>query len=230
MAPEEVGAYIRLLCYQWNRGSIPVDPSVQARLTGGCVSAAVLAKFSVGDDGQLKNQRLEVERSKRGKFLEDQKRKGLLSAEKRRIDQQRFNRGSTGEATESQPSGQPDAQPKVNPPSPSPTIEEGKAPSSPAPIKKERRKAEPFTPPTIEEAVEVCIELGMPNIEARKFINHHETKGWMIGNSPMRSWRAAMRTWHLNWQKFNQTETQEAASVSKPGWSKNEDLWKESIG
>jgi len=131
MAPEEVGAYIRLLCYQWNRGSIPVDPAVQVRLTGGCVSVAVLAKFSAGEDGQLRNLRLESVRSQKDKFIELQRGKGRLSAEKRRLEQNRFNRGSTEEVTEVQPDAQPDAQPKVNLPSPSPSpIKKDIAPSS----------------------------------------------------------------------------------------------------
>lgn len=133
MAPEEVGAYIRLLCYQWNRGSIPVDHAVQVRLAGGCVSAAVLAKFSVGEDGNLRNERLEAVRAQKEKFHNDQSLKGRLSAEKRKNDQPRFNRGSTGESTavqpEPQPNTQPEGQPKLNLPSPSPIKDI--APSSP---------------------------------------------------------------------------------------------------
>jgi hypothetical protein len=128
LSQEEVGAYIRLLCYQWNRGSIPVDPAVQVRLAGGCVSVAVLAKFSAGENGQLRNLRLESVRSQKDKFIELQREKGRLSAEKRRLEQNRFNRGST----EVQPDAQPDAQPKVNLPSPSPSpIKKDIAPSSP---------------------------------------------------------------------------------------------------
>lgn len=132
MSPEEVGAYIRLLCYQWNRGSIPVDHSVQVRLTGGCVSVAVLEKFPVGQDGQLRNPRLESVRGERAAFLESQSKKGALSAEKRRLEKERFNRGSTGTLTGVQPDHQPDGQPKVNLPSPSPSpIKKDIAPSSP---------------------------------------------------------------------------------------------------
>lgn len=128
LSQDDVGAYIRLLCYQWNRGCIPVDPSVQARLAGGCVSVAVLAKFSVGEDGNLRNLRLESVRSQKDKFIELQREKGLLSAEKRRLEQERLNRGST----EIQPDGQPDGQPKVNLPSPSPSpIKKDIAPASP---------------------------------------------------------------------------------------------------
>jgi hypothetical protein len=36
--------------------------------------------------------------------------------------------------------------------------------------------------------------------EAEKFWNHHESKGWVIGRSPMKSWRAAVVTWEGNYR------------------------------
>jgi len=85
-----------------------------------------------------------------------------------------------------------------------PSMSQALAPSSLATPKKERKKAEPFTPPTIEEAVVVCLELGMPQIEARRFINYHDARGWVVGKQPMKSWRSAMNTWQLNFQKYNE--------------------------
>ena len=55
MSQEEVGQFIRLLCHQWNRGSIPVETEKQQRLTGGCVSVDVLVKFRLCEDGLLRN-------------------------------------------------------------------------------------------------------------------------------------------------------------------------------
>ncbi len=58
----DVGAYIRLLCYQWNRGSIPVEETGRLeRIAGTPVSHDVLAKFPGG-----KNQRLESVRKRFG--------------------------------------------------------------------------------------------------------------------------------------------------------------------
>ena len=59
MSAEEVGAYIRLLCYQWGKGSIPTEPVVLERIAGVKVSSTVVQKFPDG-----KNARLEEERSK----------------------------------------------------------------------------------------------------------------------------------------------------------------------
>lgn len=96
MSTDEVGAYIRLLCHQWNRGSIPVKPNRQQRLAGGSVSGAVLAKFKLGRDGLLRNERLEFERQKQSKFRESQRQKGILSGQSRRTPvEPRLNPGLT---------------------------------------------------------------------------------------------------------------------------------------
>jgi uncharacterized protein YdaU (DUF1376 family) len=121
MSQEEVGQYIRLLCHQWNRGSIPVETEKQQRLTGGCVSVDVLVKFRLCEDGLLRNERLETVRSEKDRYLQQQSQKGRKSAELRKLA-----------ATGSQPDPQPKSnsgstvveirlQPKVNSPSPTPT-------------------------------------------------------------------------------------------------------------
>lgn len=124
MSQAEVGQLIRLLCHQWNRGSIPVETEKQQRLAGGCVSVEVLAKFEECEDGLLRNKRLESVRTERGVFLQQQSQKGKLSAEKRRLaalagqpnHQPEINQSSTAV----QPEDQPDTQPEFNSPSPSP--------------------------------------------------------------------------------------------------------------
>jgi uncharacterized protein YdaU (DUF1376 family) len=121
MSQEDVGSYIRLLCHQWSRGSIPVETEKQQRLAGGSISVDVLVKFPVGDDGLRRNPRLEEERAKQMQFRQKQREKGLKSAETRKM----VNHGSTAVATTVQPDGQPntqpDGQPEGNSPSPSPT-------------------------------------------------------------------------------------------------------------
>lgn len=114
MTQGEVGAYILLLCHQWNRGSAPVEPERQQLLAKGSVSAHVLAKFETQPDGTLKNVRLEKEREKQALFRAKQQEKGRLSGQARR--EPRLNRGLTA----AEPSGEPDTQPNTNSPSPSP--------------------------------------------------------------------------------------------------------------
>lgn len=51
-----------------------------------------------------------------------------------------------------------------------------------------------FTKPTIEEIQTYCRERNN-TVEASKFFDFYESKGWKVGNSPMKDWRAAVRTW-----------------------------------
>ena len=146
MSQSEVGQLIRLLCHQWNRGSIPVETEKQQRLAGGCVSVEVLAKFEECEDGLLRNKRLESVRTEKGLFLQQQSQKGKLSAEKRRLaalaalagqpdTQPDLNRSSTAVQPEVQPDGQPTPQPESNSPSPSPNTKEEISEKSPWEVK-----------------------------------------------------------------------------------------------
>ena len=56
---------------------------------------------------------------------------------------------------------------------------------------KEKRK---FVKPTVEEVAEYCRERGNAIIP-ESFVNFYESKGWVIGKSPMKDWKAAIRTW-----------------------------------
>lgn len=76
LSVSEVGAYIRLLCYQWQEGSLPSDETVLARLAQCSIADihGILPKFHAGTDGKLRNKRLEAVR------------KELISSRKRRSD------------------------------------------------------------------------------------------------------------------------------------------------
>lgn len=71
MTAEEVGVYMRLLCYQWSKGGLPADDARLAIIAGQCQTDAVAtakAKFTLGEDGLLRNARLEVERTKQNAY------------------------------------------------------------------------------------------------------------------------------------------------------------------
>ena len=52
-----------------------------------------------------------------------------------------------------------------------------------------------FQKPTIEEIRQYCLEKGY-NVDAEQFFNFYESKGWVVGKSPMKNWRAAVCTWN----------------------------------
>ena len=54
-----------------------------------------------------------------------------------------------------------------------------------------------FQKPTLSEIREYCIERGN-SINPEEFFDFYESKGWMIGKSPMKDWRACIRTWERN--------------------------------
>jgi uncharacterized protein YdaU (DUF1376 family) len=121
MSQEEVGQFIRLLCHQWNRGSIPVETEKQQRLTGGCVSVDVLVKFRLCEDGLLRNERLETVRSEKDRYLQQQSQKGRKSAELRKLASTAVQPDTQPESNSGSTTVEIRLQPKVNSPSPIPT-------------------------------------------------------------------------------------------------------------
>lgn len=74
LSAEQVGAYIRLLCYQWSKGALPDNNKLLAALAG-CKLASVSiirAKFTKGEDGLLRNQRLEEVRNEQEDYRKKQ--------------------------------------------------------------------------------------------------------------------------------------------------------------
>ena len=51
-----------------------------------------------------------------------------------------------------------------------------------------------FQKPTVEEIDAYCKERGN-GIDAQRFFDYYESKGWVVGKSPMKDWKAAIRTW-----------------------------------
>lgn len=64
-----------------------------------------------------------------------------------------------------------------------------------------------FFPPTVEEVKAYCEKRGN-GIDAEQFVDFYASKGWKVGNAPMKDWKAAVRTW----------EKRERAQSKKAGW------------
>ena len=67
----------------------------------------------------------------------------------------------------------------------------------------ESRKRKVFVKPTVEEVRTYCRER-RNNVNAENFINFYESKGWKVGNTPMKDWKACVRTWEQR-DKSNKT-------------------------
>ena len=63
-----------------------------------------------------------------------------------------------------------------------------------------------FTPPTIDAVKKYCLERNN-KIDAAQFIDYYTTKGWYVGKSIMKDWKAAIRTWERNKKNGNSDTT-----------------------
>ena len=55
-------------------------------------------------------------------------------------------------------------------------------------------RATRFAPPTLDEVREYCDASGK-TVDAERFVDFYSSKGWMVGKSKMKDWRAAVRNW-----------------------------------
>lgn len=67
---------------------------------------------------------------------------------------------------------------------------------------------EKFIKPTIEEIKSYCLER-KNSINPSQFFDYYESKGWLIGKNQMKDWKAAIRTWEQNKNKYNNNTTTE---------------------
>lgn len=59
---------------------------------------------------------------------------------------------------------------------------------------KEKEKRERFAPPTADEVAAYCRERNN-GVDPDRFIDFYASKGWKVGNQPMKDWKACVRTW-----------------------------------
>lgn len=68
-----------------------------------------------------------------------------------------------------------------------------------------------FKKPTVEEVAAYCGKRNN-NVDPQRFWDFYEAKGWKIGKSPMKDWRACIRTWEKGEERKPPTK---AATASK---------------
>lgn len=71
-----------------------------------------------------------------------------------------------------------------------------------------REKRTRFSPPTIEEVEQYCSERHN-GVDAQRFVDFYASKGWKVGQNPMKDWKACVRTWE-------QRDDQRGNPVQKP--------------
>ena len=71
-----------------------------------------------------------------------------------------------------------------------------------------------FAKPTIEDIAAYCAERGN-NVDAQRFYDFYESKGWLVGRTPMKDWKACVRGWEQRNRQDKQT-----SSTSESDWMK----------
>lgn len=69
-----------------------------------------------------------------------------------------------------------------------------------------------FVPPTLEEVAAYVKERGS-RVDPQGFIDFYAMKGWMVGKTPMKDWKAACRNAE-HWSRWDQEVTDRGQSVS----------------
>lgn len=86
-----------------------------------------------------------------------------------------------------------------------------------------------FKKPTIEE-IQAYIKEKKMHFDAERFFDYYESKGWLVGKSPMKDWKAACRTWEHSrkGEEKKEEDTDEMpAGMTREKWMKIQDWMQE---
>ena len=84
----------------------------------------------------------------------------------------------------------------------------GQTTSSPSTVKR-------FVKPSVKDIKAYCTEASI-NIDAQRFFDFYESKGWKVGSSPMKDWKAAVRYWARGTTTTGTTKTNDKNKSSLP--------------
>lgn len=107
------------------------------------------------------------------------------------------------------------------------------------PLKGSKEKRARFSPPTVDEVAAYCKERGN-RIDPQRFVDFYAAKGWKVGQTPMKDWKACVRTWEqrdsgqptqgpriLRAQQYEQRDYNESSLRDQLGV---DDFWQEVSG
>ena len=61
-------------------------------------------------------------------------------------------------------------------------------------LKSGKEKRERFSAPSVDDVKAYCLERGN-SVNAQTFVDFYASKGWRVGQNPMKDWKACVRTW-----------------------------------
>jgi len=76
-----------------------------------------------------------------------------------------------------------------------------------------KEKVRRFVKPSVDEIRAYCLEKKY-GIDPEGFFNYYESKGWVVGKSPMKDWKAAVRNWvSMDKQRNPQSSTESQSTM-----------------
>jgi DNA-binding transcriptional regulator YhcF (GntR family) len=81
--------------------------------------------------------------------------------------------------------------------------------------KKEGKKVRTFSKPSVEEVSEYGKTRDVNFDEAEKFTDFYESKGWKVGSSPMKDWKATVRNWMRD-KNYGSTPSHHTSQIINP--------------
>jgi uncharacterized protein YdaU (DUF1376 family) len=186
----EVGAYIRLLCYQWENFFIKKDEKFLKKITG--ISAKklqnVLTKFKQNNEGNYFNERMERERLKQQKNREIGKENG-----------EKGGRPKNRKRTQKKPNEEPKQEPKKNLSVSASVSVSGSTTGTDTNVSvgvKPPRATKPpgFKAPSTEEVVAYFRENGYHEAAGQKAWAYYNAAGWKDSKgSQVKNWKQKMQ-------------------------------------
>lgn len=187
MTLEEEGAYIRLLSYCWQHGSIPRDPDKLARLIGKGASTSLAQSVATMfqaplDSGSihgdvLVHDKLEALKRERELFMEKSRQGGIASAKARRKAKQTPSKSEAPLGSSLEPKGNSSS-------------------SSSSTIAVERGREWPV----LEDVLAYANLIGLAEWKAKDWFDEMEGSGWIDWNHrPIYKWQSVLNRVKTKW-------------------------------
>ena len=228
MSLESKGAFIELLCYQWEEGSIPDSPKMLARILGISLKkftpiwSELSNKFPAGKEiievdplpmgiGQLKNPKLEELRILAQEKCANNARAGSKGGRPpKKTKSERFtNDNRSPKRSESEVKAIPESEYISTIVDKTPLTPQGDSGvcslelepptvKTPKPRKSIARDSI-FVPPTLVDAIDHGATIGLDEMESKRFWFYWDERDWIRSNKkPIEKWKSSMQTWKLS--------------------------------
>ena len=77
---------------------------------------------------------------------------------------------------------------------------------------------ERFKPPTVSEVKEYAEKNKYSAVDAERFCDFYESKGWMVGKNKMKDWKAAVRNWNHSQQEKTAKPMRQEVTAKRTGF------------